>query len=76
VLAGGVFLAVVGALIGGAAAFVLSKFLSALLFGVQPTDAPTFALVGAILTVVAAFAALLPAVRAGRISPLQALRME
>jgi predicted permease len=76
VLAGAVVLALVGALLGGTAAFILSSFLTALLFGVQPTDAPTFALVGAILTVVAATAALLPAMRAGRISPLQALRME
>jgi putative ABC transport system permease protein len=74
VLGGGLALALLGALLGAAAALALSRFLTSVLFGVQPTDVSTFVVVAAILTAVAGAAALLPALRAGRVSPLQALR--
>ncbi|MEX2285077.1 MAG: ABC transporter permease [Gemmatimonadota bacterium] len=74
VLGSGLTLAVTGGLIGLAAALALSRFLSSLLFGIQPTDVPTLALVGGILGLVAGAATLVPAIRAGRTSPLETLR--
>jgi putative ABC transport system permease protein len=74
VLGGGLTLAVTGGLIGLVAALALSRFLSSLLFGIQPTDVPTLALVGGILGLVAGVATLVPAIRAGRTSPLETLR--
>jgi predicted lysophospholipase L1 biosynthesis ABC-type transport system permease subunit len=74
VLGGGLTLAVTGGLIGLAAALALSRFLSSMLFGIQPTDVPTLALVGGVLGLVAGMATLVPAIRAGRTSPLETLR--
>lgn len=70
VLAGtGVALGVVGAVAG-------SRLLSSLLFGVSATDARTFILVPALLMVVACLASFLPALRATRVDPMEALRAE
>jgi predicted permease len=76
VLGGGLVLAVLGALIGAAAALGLSKFLASLLYSVKPTDVGTIVVVGLVLGGVASLATLLPAVRAGRVSPLAALRVD
>jgi ABC-type lipoprotein release transport system permease subunit len=48
--------------------------MTGLLYGVAPTDAPTFAVVGAVLAGVALLACLVPATRATRIDPVIALR--
>jgi putative ABC transport system permease protein len=58
--------------IGGAA--VLTRLLTRLLFAVEPTDPPTFAIVIGVLVLVAAIACLAPARRAAAIEPMQALR--
>jgi putative ABC transport system permease protein len=58
---------------GGAAA---SQNISALLYGVQPLDASVFAAVAILLLTVAVVACLLPAWRASRLDPMQALRNE
>ena len=50
--------------------------LRALLFGIEPFDAPTFALAGCVLTAVALIAAFVPLRRAVRLEPLTALRHE
>lgn len=76
VLGEGAALAALGAAIGAAGALVATRFLTSMLYGVDATDAGTLALVGAVLGAVAAGATLVPAVRAGRVSPLQALRVE
>jgi putative ABC transport system permease protein len=50
--------------------------LTGLLFGVQPADGPTLAVVAALLGGVAVAAAWVPALRATRVDPIRALRME
>ena len=72
----GMMLAGSGAVVGLAAAFWLSRSLSALLFQVQPTDAITFASVVMVLLAVALAACYVPARRATRVEPVIALRYE
>jgi predicted permease len=74
VLRKGLALALQGLLLGTIGAGWLSHLMGSVLFGVQPTDAPTFAAVVALLLVVAAAACLLPARRATAVSPVTALR--
>ncbi|MBI4473101.1 MAG: ABC transporter permease [Acidobacteria bacterium] len=69
-------LAVIGILIGLAAAFGVTRFARAFLFGVTPTDPLTFAAVAAILAVVALVSSYIPARRAAKMDPLAALRIE
>jgi ABC-type antimicrobial peptide transport system permease subunit len=63
-----------GVIIGLALALALTRFLEGFLYGIDPTDAWTFGGVTLLLVVVACVAALVPAVRASRLDPLQALR--
>jgi predicted permease len=70
----GVLLAVGGVAIGLAAAFAMARMVTNLLFGVTATDPMTFALIPVVLLVVAAIATYLPAWRASRVDPVQALR--
>jgi predicted permease len=65
-----------GILAGTLGAGVLVRFLKTMLFGIEPFDSPTFAGVALLLTFVAMLAAWLPARRAGRIDPMEALREE
>jgi len=69
-----VSLAGVGA--GLAAAFAGSRVIESLLYGISPHDPGVFAGTAVILLVVALFACWLPARRAARLSPLEALRTE
>ena len=62
--------------IGLAVALALSRLMSALLFGVTPTDVVTFASVPLVLCLVALFACYLPARRAAKLDPMQALRAD
>ncbi len=63
-----------GALIGVAGAFLLARFIEALLFGVAPADPVTFVAIPVILMLVALAASVLPAWRAARIDPVVCLR--
>jgi predicted permease len=61
---------------GAVAAFALAKPLESLLYGVRATDAVSFASAGAVLVAVTAVAALIPALGAMRIDPIEVLRAE
>jgi ABC-type antimicrobial peptide transport system permease subunit len=67
---------VAGLLFGLAGAFVIGDILSGMLVGVSPTDPITFAAIALILTAVSIAACLRPALRAGRVDPMVALRAE
>jgi predicted permease len=74
VLAEGVGQAAIGLAIGLLAGAWLMKFASTLLFEVQPWDPPTLAGVGVVLVTAALAACLIPARRAMRVDPVEALR--
>src|SRR5688572_12701933 len=76
VLKNGIALAAIGVAAGLVAAFVLTRLLRSLLFGVTATDAATFALVPVGVTAVVMLACYLPARRASKVNPLVALRTE
>ena len=68
--------ALVGIVIGLAAAAALGRVMTTLLFGVGPHDAVTLMGVSIAVVLIALLAAVVPAYRATRINPLQALRTE
>jgi putative ABC transport system permease protein len=72
----GLTLALVGAMIGLAAAGALSRLMSNLVFGVKTIDPVTYAATAGILILVAVFACYIPARRAARVDPMVALRCE
>jgi predicted permease len=72
----GVPLILAGILVGLGVSFGITRLIATLLYGVTPTDAFTFAGVTAILVSIALFACWLPALRASRVDPLEALRHE
>jgi putative ABC transport system permease protein len=69
-------LTVVGVALGLVGAYLLTRLMTSLLFGVTPTDVTTFVLVSITLSLVALVACLIPARRAARVDPLVALRYE
>jgi putative ABC transport system permease protein len=69
-------LALIGVAAGAAGAWILTRLMQKLLFGVQPSDPATFAAVATLLALVAALAASVPGLRATRVDPVIALRSE
>jgi predicted permease len=72
----GLTMTAVGIVIGLAGAVAAARTLTALLYGVTPADAATFASVTVLFAVIAALACFVPARRATRIDPVLALKAE
>jgi predicted permease len=68
--------AAAGIAAGLVAAALLTRFLGSVLYGVAPVDGPTFLAIPLLLLAVAATSVLLPALRASRVDPNEALRAE
>jgi predicted permease len=72
----GLLPAICGLAIGWSGAFAISRFFSAMLFGVGPLDLPTWIVVSGSMLAVACIASYLPARRACRVDPTVALRAD
>lgn len=72
----GMGLALVGLGLGVVAAFALSRVMASLLYEIKPTDPLTFVSVAGLLVAVAYLACWLPARRAVKVDPMEALRYE
>ncbi|HKD59396.1 MAG TPA: FtsX-like permease family protein, partial [Terracidiphilus sp.] len=68
--------ALIGLIFGVAASALATQLLRSMLYGTQPLDPAAFAGAAAMLMAVAVLACLIPAWRASRIDPIQALRTE
>ena len=76
VLKQGLGLTAAGTALGLAGAYGLTRLMSSLLFGVEATDPGTFLAVSVILALIALVASYIPAHRAMRVDPMEALRYE
>jgi putative ABC transport system permease protein len=76
VLRQGTVVALVGIMIGLAGSFGLTRLIVNQLFGVSATDPATFVIVATLLMLVALMACYLPARRATKVDPMEALRYE
>jgi putative ABC transport system permease protein len=76
VLRKGIVLTIIGAAIGLAGAFALTRWMSTMLFGVTASDPATYVIVLLMALGAAVSASLIPAWRASRVDPLHALRYE
>jgi ABC-type antimicrobial peptide transport system permease subunit len=69
-------LALLGLVIGLGMSFGVTRFLQSLLLGVSSTDVLTFVVVALLLSAVVLVACVIPARRAMKVDPMQALRYE
>jgi ABC-type antimicrobial peptide transport system permease subunit len=76
VLGQGMKLALIGVGIGLLLAYFLTKLMATMLFGVEPSDVPTFAAISVLLISVAVLACYLPGRRATKVEPTVSLRYE
>jgi ABC-type antimicrobial peptide transport system permease subunit len=72
----GMALALAGVTVGLGAAFLLTRLIRSLLFGVDATDPITFAGIPFLLAIITLLACYIPAQRAARIDPLISLRCD
>ncbi|HEY2468217.1 MAG TPA: ABC transporter permease [Terracidiphilus sp.] len=72
----GIILSLAGVILGMGAAFAVTRFMASMLYNVKANDPGTFAVVAALLILVALAACGVPALRAIRVNPLVALRSE
>jgi putative ABC transport system permease protein len=70
----GMIVSAAGIAVGAAAAAVLTRLMSSLLFGVTPIDAATFGGAAAVLVIAALIASYVPARRAAAVDPVETLR--
>jgi predicted permease len=70
----GLILTAAGTIVGLGASIVVTRLMSSLLFGVSASDPMTFAIVPVVLGIVTMAACLIPARRATRVSPMEALK--
>ena len=76
ILKQGLRLVVIGVVIGLARAFVVSRTLSQILYGITATDPVIYVLIAAVLITTALFACWIPARQATKVAPMVALRHE
>ncbi len=76
ILGQGMKLALLGIAIGLVGAYLLTRLMASMLFGVAPTDLPTFAAISAVLVAVTLLACYLPGRRATKVEPTVSLRYE
>jgi putative ABC transport system permease protein len=76
VLRQGAWLAAAGVALGAVLAYAAGRAMEGLLAGVTPADAPTFLTVIGLTLAMTLFGSLLPALRATRVDPITAIRME
>jgi ABC-type antimicrobial peptide transport system permease subunit len=76
VLAGGLELTAVGLVTGALASALAMRVMTSLVFGVETSDLLTYAATIALILTVSTIASFVPALRAARLDPMQALRQE
>jgi putative ABC transport system permease protein len=76
VIGDGMRLSVIGLAIGLVASYWLTRSMTTMLIGVQPTDGVTYAAIAVLFLAIAAAACVIPARRAASLDPTSALRAE